>query len=144
MVEASIDRTFVVADLPGLVRGASKGKGLGLRFLRHIERTKMLVQVIDMASPFAGSPADDFACVTAELRSYREDLSTKPRIIAANKIDLPEAEKNLASCREWLERQGHGVYPTSALTGQGVDALVEVIEKTLRESGTKNNATQEA
>jgi len=144
MVQANADRSFVVADLPGVIEGASDGKGLGLRFLRHIERTKMLVQMIDMASPFEGSPVDDYTCVTKELGSYRVDLSTKPRIIAANKMDLPEARANLASCRDWLERRGHAVYPICALTGQGVPVLVEAIDRTLREVRAEDNAVSEA
>jgi GTP-binding protein len=143
MVRTNVDRSLVVADLPGVVEGASGGKGLGLRFLRHIERTKMLVQMMDIASPFEGSPVDDYTCVTKELASYRVDLSTKPRIIAANKMDLPEARANLASCRNWLERQGHAVYPISALTGEGVPILVEAIDKTLREVGAEDDAVPE-
>jgi len=135
LVEADGDRRFVVADLPGIVAGASRGRGLGLRFLRHVERTKILVQVIDMASPFTTSPIEDYSCVNEELVSYGAELSAKPRIIAANKMDLREAQVNLASYREWLEQQGHALYPISALTGEGITSLVEAVDNLLRKAG---------
>ena len=115
------DRSFVVADIPGLIEGAHQGKGLGDEFLRHIERTNLLVHLIDIGSE---NPYTNYKGINKELKLYAKGLSDKPQIIAANKMDLPEAEKGLAALKKHL---GEPIIPISAKTGQGINGLIEII-----------------
>ena len=115
------DRSFVVADIPGLIEGAHQGRGLGDKFLRHIERTNLLVHIIDIGSE---NPYANYKGVNKELKLYAKGLSGKPQIIAVNKMDLPEAEKGLTTLRKHL---GEPVIPISAKTGQGIKRLIETI-----------------
>jgi GTP-binding protein len=121
---------FVVADIPGLIEGAAAGAGLGIRFLRHIERTRLLVHVVDV-SEAAGDPAAALATVEQELAAYDPALLTLPRIAAGNKIDLPHGE-GLARLSALCVSRGIRLVPVSALTGEGVPALVEEIATMLR------------
>jgi GTPase len=127
---------FVIADVPGLVEGAAAGRGLGLAFLRHLERCRVLCYVIDLSDPH---PASALGVLRGELSSYDPGLAARPALVAANKIDLPEARDRL---RETREAAGDlPVYPVSALTGEGVDdlasALAEAVEadRAAREAG---------
>jgi len=120
-----------VADLPGLVEGAHTGTGLGHRFLRHTERTRVLVHVVDTAGTEGRDPREDVRVINQELRVYNPELAGRPQVIAANKIDLPQARENLP-----LLRQGFPdvqVYPISAATGEGVDQLLLGISRLLDE-----------
>lgn len=117
-------RSFVVADLPGLIEGAHKGAGLGHQFLRHIERCKLLLHMVDCARPYTGDPVSDFEVISEELRLYNERLSKLPQVIAANKCDLPEFWPNFERAKAEWERRGYKVFPISALTGQGLKELV--------------------
>ncbi|MGD0621337.1 MAG: GTPase ObgE [Thermacetogeniaceae bacterium] len=131
MVRIGEDRSFVVADLPGLVEGAHTGTGLGHRFLRHTERTRVLVHVVDTAGTEGRDPREDVRVINQELRVYNPELAGRPQVIAANKIDLPQARENLP-----LLRQGFPdvqVYPISAATGEGVDQLLLGISRLLDE-----------
>ncbi len=121
---------FVVADIPGLIEGAAGGAGLGTRFLRHIERTRLLVHVVDV-SDGGGDSAAALPTVEAELGAYNPALLARPRLVAGNKIDLPHAE-GLARLRALCAARGIRLVPISALTGEGVPALVEEMAAMLR------------
>lgn len=121
---------FIVADIPGLVEGAATGAGLGIRFLRHIERTRLLVHVVDV-SESGGDPAAALTTVEEELAAYDSTLLRRPRLAAANKIDLPHAE-GLARLRRLCDSRGIRLVPISALTGEGVPSLVGEIATMLR------------
>ena len=125
------DASFVLADIPGLVEGAAEGVGLGHAFLRHVERTRMLLHVIDIAGSEGRDPLEDYDAIMKELEAYG-DLKNRPMIVVANKMDLPGAEENLARLREKLDDTGIGIYPVSAATKQNFNALlyatVELLE----------------
>jgi GTP-binding protein len=121
---------FVVADIPGLIEGAAAGAGLGIRFLRHIERTRLLVHVVDV-SDAGGNPANALAAVEGELVAYNPALLHLPRIAAGNKIDLPH-EEGLARLTALCASRGIHLVPVSALTGAGIPDLVEKIATMLR------------
>ncbi|AKJ63513.1 GTPase ObgE [Kiritimatiella glycovorans] len=109
-----------VADIPGLIDGAHEGVGLGFDFLRHIERTEVLLFVLDMAGSEGRDPVEDYQRLRGELRCYREDLDERPRLILANKMDLPEADDNLKRFRAGTDES---VLPLSAAAGEGLDAV---------------------
>ena len=121
---------FVMADIPGLVEGASEGVGLGIRFLRHVERTRLLVHVVDIAGSEGRDPVEDFEHICDELVAYG-DLAERPQIVAANKMDLPGAEENLERLRQHLRGTDIEVYPISAATRQGFDELMGAIVRIL-------------
>jgi GTP-binding protein len=125
---------FVMADIPGLIGGAAQGVGLGLEFLRHVRRTKVLVHVLDASGGLEGrDPLQDFETVNAELNSYEEDLLAKPMIIALNKTDIPEARQRVESLTTELQSRDYTVYPISAVTGDGVPELLQAVAALLRE-----------
>jgi GTPase len=125
---------FVMADIPGLIGGAAQGVGLGLEFLRHVRRTKVLVHVLDASGGLEGrDPLQDFETVNAELNSYEEDLLAKPMIVALNKTDIPEARQRVESLTTELESRDYTVYPISAVTGEGVPELLQAVAALLRE-----------
>ncbi len=117
---------FVMADIPGLIEGASDGVGLGHDFLRHIERTKVLIHVVDAASTEGRDPVEDIRAINKELRSYNEDLISRPQVIAANKMDAVFDQEcdALERIRREFEPQGINVYPISAVSGKGVRELL--------------------
>ncbi len=129
MVRLGDERSFVMADLPGIIEGASQGLGLGLQFLRHIERCRVIVHVIDMAGSEGRDPLDDFEKINAELKSYKMNLMKRPMIVAANKMDLDGAEDNLKRFKE--KYPDITVYPISAYTHQNLDPLLYKIADTL-------------
>ncbi len=116
---------LVVADIPGLIKGAAAGAGLGIRFLRHIERTRLLVHVIDVSDD-ARDPLDALSVVEAELEAYNPGLLRRPRVIAANKIDLPHAA-HLSALRAFCAERTTPLFPISAVTGEGVEPLVRYL-----------------
>ena len=132
IVEYDPDRHFKIADIPGLIEGAHQGKGLGHKFLRHIDRTKLLVHIIDMAGVDCRDPVEDYKILNNELKQYGEAAGKKPQILIANKMDLPQAEKNLKKFKEKIKRD---IIPISAKTGDGTKELVEMIVKKLDEIG---------
>lgn len=116
--------SFVVADLPGLIEGAHKGLGLGHQFLRHAERTKILLHMVDIAAVEGRNPIRDFEVINEELRLYNPDLTKKPQIVVANKIDLPNAMEKFERCFPYWQKLGYEVFAVSALTGEGLSPLV--------------------
>ncbi len=128
---------FVIADIPGLIEGASEGAGLGHEFLRHIERTKLLIHVVDAASTEGRDPIDDIYKINAELASYQVDLSDRPQIIAANKLDAlyqdpdEDGKDPLTRIREEFEPQGIPVFGISAVSGRGVNELLSYVRDRL-------------
>lgn len=121
---------FVIADIPGLVEGAHEGVGLGHAFLRHVERTRLLVHVLDIAGSEGRDPIEDFDRINAELGQYGA-LAERPQIVAANKMDLPEGEANLERLRAHLEGRGIPIFPVSAATRQGFAPLLKEIVRVL-------------
>ncbi|NWQ40178.1 GTPase ObgE [Bacillus sp. EB106-08-02-XG196] len=126
MVETEDNRSFVMADLPGLIEGASEGVGLGHQFLRHIERTRVIVHVIDMAAIEGRDPYEDYLTINKELEEYNLRLTERPQIIVANKMDMPEAEENLQKFKERLE-EDFPIFPISALSRKGLRELLFAI-----------------
>ncbi|MFN8594376.1 MAG: GTPase ObgE [Thermomicrobiales bacterium] len=127
-------QTFVMADIPGLIGGAAAGTGLGLEFLRHIRRTKLLVHVLDASGGLEGrDPLEDFETVNRELNSYEVDLLEKPMIVALNKMDIPEAQEKESRLNGVLSEMGYAAYPVSAATGHGIDQLTQAVAALLRE-----------
>ncbi|MBN2398433.1 MAG: GTPase ObgE [Deltaproteobacteria bacterium] len=129
------DQTFVIADIPGLIEGAHRGAGLGTKFLRHIERTSILLHVIDISKdPFAGA-WDDFETINNELASFSPAVRDKPQIVAISKTDLPITRERLDGQVVVFEEKGLRVFPISAVTGEGVRDLMREIGKQLMEQG---------
>jgi len=126
VVQVSDERSFVMADLPGLIEGAHTGVGLGHEFLRHVERTRIIVHVVDMSGMEGRDPFDDWEKINEELKLYNAKLAERPQIVAANKMDMPESEEQLAVFREKIEaaRPGIEIMPISSLTRQGVPELL--------------------
>ena len=116
-------RSFVLADIPGLIEGAHEGAGLGHTFLRHISRTSVLIHLVDLAAP-ERDPVADFQAVNTELRLYDPALGQRPMLVALNKIDQPEARARAAGVAETLGRMGHRTFPISGATGEGVEPLL--------------------
>ncbi|WHY90666.1 GTPase ObgE [Neobacillus cucumis] len=133
MVETEDNRSFVMADLPGLIEGAHEGVGLGHQFLRHIERTRVIVHVIDMAATEGRDPYEDYLTINKELKEYNLRLTERPQIIVANKIDMPDAEENLQKFKERLE-DNYPIFAISALTRKGLRDLLFAIADKLEET----------
>ncbi len=130
-------RGFVMADIPGLIEGASKGVGLGHEFLRHIERTKVMVHLVDAASTEGRNPLEDVKTINEELEAYNPNLLKKPQVIAANKIDAiyGEDQSALDLLKAEYEEKGIKVFPISAVSGQGVLELLYYVSGLLKEIG---------
>lgn len=129
---------FVIADIPGLIEGASEGIGLGHEFLRHIERTKVMIHMVDAASTEGRDPLEDIKVINAELESYNAELANRPQVIAANKIDVfygDEGEEVLQRLKEEFEPKGIKVFPISAVSGKGVRELLYYVKERLGEIG---------
>jgi GTP-binding protein len=123
------DRQLVIADIPGLIEGASEGAGLGHEFLAHVERTRLLVHVLDLAPADESDPVENFATIENELRAHDPRLAALPRILALSKADLVEPEAAEAARAEWSARSSIPVVVTSAATGQGLDDLAHTISR---------------
>lgn len=125
--------SFVLADLPGLIEGASKGVGLGHDFLRHIERTKVILHIIDVAGIDGRDPREDFDKINNELALYSEKLAKRPQLVVANKMDLPEGKENFAKLAEYVKAKGYEIMPASAATGEGLQEVMykafEMVQK---------------
>ena len=136
VVETDDGQGFVIADIPGLIEGASQGAGLGHEFLRHIERTRLMIHLVDAAGVDGRDPVESVRAINRELASYQEDLALRPQIIAANKIDavyVQEGEKDpVAALREAFEPEGYSVYAVSAVTGEGIGELLSAVMEKLR------------
>ena len=130
VVRIDQEQNFVLADIPGLIEGAHKGAGLGHQFLRHIERTKMLIHVIDLSEADGRDPIKDYEQLNLELGHYNDMLTELPQIIALNKIDTPEAKENLVRVKEYFGKRK--VFPISGITGEGVDSLMHQAYRSLQ------------
>ncbi|WP_143139277.1 GTPase ObgE [Alkalibacterium sp. 20] len=136
MVNTEDGRSFVLADMPGLIEGASQGVGLGIEFLRHIERTRVLLHVIDMSGVEGRSPIDDYFTINEELEQYDLKLRERPQLVIANKMDMPKSEENLAKFKKELEKANEDVevFEVSALTQKGLNTVmsrtVDLLETT--------------
>jgi len=126
-----IGRTFVVADLPGLIEGAHEGAGLGIRFLRHVERTRLLVHLIDTSDSNADDPVHSFEIIRGELAAFSESLTRKPMIVVATKLDATTDRTRLEALRDFCEQRGLEFHSISAVSGEGVKELVRSIADTL-------------
>lgn len=124
---------FVMADIPGLIEGASEGVGLGHEFLRHVERTKVFIHVVDAAGLEGTDPIVNIEKINGELSKYNEELLKRPMIIAANKMDIPEAKINFEKIKDIYEKKGFKVFPISAATNSGLDELMSGVSEILRE-----------
>ncbi len=128
---------FIVADIPGLIEGASDGVGLGHEFLRHIERTKVIIHIVDAAGTEGRDPVEDIRAINKELALYNEELPKRPQIIAANKLDMiyegmePTKDEVIARLKSEFEPMGYEVYPMSALTGEGVKEILFKVRQML-------------
>ncbi|GAA3008815.1 GTPase ObgE [Tetragenococcus solitarius] len=139
MVSASNGSSFVIADLPGLIEGASQGVGLGIQFLRHVERTRVILHVVDMSGMEGRDPYEDYLAINQELASYDLRLLERPQIIVANKMDMPDAQENLAQFKQKLAQEQEeipSIFPVSGITRQGVDSLVNATADLLEKAPT--------
>jgi GTP-binding protein len=127
LVRADEHRSFVIADLPGLIPGAAEGKGLGLRFLRHTERTRLLVHLIDLDPSHGRDPVDDYRAIQDELRAYSHELAARPQIVAANKAELPDTAARRSAIERFCAAEGLPCHAISAVTGLGLSDLVRAI-----------------
>jgi GTP-binding protein len=135
IVRIDDERTFVIADLPGLIPGAAEGKGLGHQFLRHTERTRLLLHVLDLDPQTGRDPLGDFDVINDELRRYSAELADRPQIVVANKADLPETAERRRRVEEFCARTGRPLFVISAATGAGLRDLLRGIAARLEGSG---------
>ncbi len=127
-VVSATHKQFVVADLPGLIEGASEGRGLGDKFLKHVERTKLLIHVVDMAGFEGRDPVDDYKKINLELKNYSKDVYKKPQVICANKMDISGADENLKRFKKLIKKP---VYAISALEKTNLRELIDAVAKKL-------------
>ncbi|MEN6305134.1 MAG: GTPase ObgE [Armatimonadia bacterium] len=135
VVRLDENREFVVADMPGLIEGASEGIGLGHEFLRHVERTRVLIHLLDASGIEGRDPLQDFETINRELALYSEKLASLPQIVALNKVDLTEGREYAPLYRQELEQRGHRVLEISAATGEGLLALMQAVWDELAKAG---------
>jgi GTP-binding protein len=124
VVRLNEEQSFVLADIPGLIEGAAEGVGLGHDFLRHIERTKVLLHVVDVSGCEGRDPIDDFEKINHELEAYSAKLARRKQLVVANKMDLPDSADNFAILKEYVEEKGYEIMPVSAATGDGLQELM--------------------
>lgn len=133
VVKSKSGEPFVMADIPGIIEGASEGVGLGLTFLKHIERTRLLLHVVDISGSEGRIPVEDFKLINKELENYSKKLAAKTQIVVANKIDSLVDEEYLTDLKAECEKHEYKLFETSAATRQGLDELVEYIATTLKD-----------
>lgn len=133
VVRVDKDDSFVIADIPGLIEGAHEGVGLGHEFLKHVERTRLLIHVLDMAGVEGRDPYEDFQVINSELEKYNPLLAKRPQVVAANKSDIPGYEENLDRFRKAVEADGIKVFQISAATGKGLKELIYHVAARLKE-----------
>lgn len=137
VVDLDDGQGFVIADIPGIIEGASEGVGLGFEFLRHIERTKVIVHMVDAASTEGRNPVADIHAINQEIKKYNPEILKRPQVIVANKIDAcANVEEAIFSIRKEFEKDGVKVYPVSAVSGQGLKELMWHINELLKECPT--------
>ncbi|HCB93341.1 MAG TPA: GTPase ObgE [Selenomonas sp.] len=127
VVRTDYEKSFVMADIPGLIEGAADGVGLGHDFLRHVERTKLTLHLVDAAGSEGRDPVEDYHKINAELKRYSEKIAGRTQILVANKMDLPGSEEQLPRLKELAEREGIKLFPISAVTHEGVDDLISYV-----------------
>ncbi len=132
VVKTEYGDSFVLADIPGIIEGASEGIGLGTQFLRHVERTRLLLHVIDIAGTEGRNPVDDFNKINDELKKYSEKLSTRKQIIVANKIDSMQDDSNLKEIEEIAKQKEIEIYKISAVTGEGLNELFNHVAEVIK------------
>lgn len=132
-------KTFVIADIPGIIEGAHEGAGLGIQFLRHVERTKLLIHLLDLSPATGRDPIDDYETLNRELEAYSPELSKKPQIVAPNKIDITEARENLKEVEKYFGTKGIRIFPVSSATGEGLKDLVLETAKRLESLAAGNS-----
>jgi len=125
--------SFVLADIPGIIEGASEGIGLGHEFLRHVERTKVLIHIVDISGIEGRDPIDDFDKINEELKLYNEKLATRPQIVVANKMDILQDEEVYEEFKKTIEARGYKVFKMSAATREGVDDVITYVSNALKE-----------
>jgi GTPase len=135
VVQVDDGDSFVIADIPGLIEGAHIGVGLGHEFLRHIERTRILVHMVDVSSQDGRDPVEDFHKINEELEKYSEKLALKPQLVVANKMDIPGAEEGYEKLKEEVEKCGYEIIPISAATAKGIRELEYKILQKIAEVG---------
>ena len=124
--------SFVIADIPGIIEGASEGVGLGIQFLRHVERTRLLLHVIDVSGVEGRDPVEDFYTINEELKKYSEKLSTRKQIIVANKMDIMQDDKGLKELEALAKKEKLELYKISGVTGEGVSELLNRVSEVLK------------
>lgn len=133
VVKTEYGESFVIADIPGIIEGASEGVGLGIRFLRHIERTRILLHIIDVSGASGRNPVQDYYTINEELKKYSEKLSKKPQILVANKIDAMQDETEYNELEKLAEENNLELFKISAATGQGLKELLNRVAEKLKE-----------
>lgn len=124
---------FIIADIPGLIEGAHEGAGLGLQFLRHVERTKLLLHIVDVSSATGRDPVEDYQVITNELKNYQADMLNKPVIVLANKVDALDEPERLEKLRGFCQKNNLKFHVISAVTGQGTKELIHLVAKELEQ-----------
>jgi GTP-binding protein len=124
-------RSFVIADIPGLIEGAHEGAGLGLRFLRHVERTDLLLHILDLSWMPDRDPIREYQALNREMVLFSKELGQKRQIVVVNKIDLPNVRENLPEVLPWFEERGIRVFPISAATGEGIEPLLDEVARNI-------------
>lgn len=133
VVSLDIGESFVIADIPGLIEGAHQGIGLGHEFLKHVERTKLLIHVVDIAAIEGRDPLEDFEVINRELKEYNPTLAERPQVVAANKIDITGAMERFEEFRKVIEAKGFKVFPISAASGKGMKELMSHVGEMLKQ-----------
>lgn len=143
VVQTKFGESFVLADIPGLIEGAAEGIGLGHDFLRHVERTKVLIHIVDISGIEGRNALEDFDKINEELKMYNEKLSTRPQVVVANKCDILEDEGIYEEFRNELESRGYKVFKMSAATRQGIDDVIAYVSQLLQEAEEIELVTEE-
>lgn len=143
VVQTKFGESFVLADIPGLIEGAAEGIGLGHDFLRHVERTKVLIHIVDISGIEGRDALEDFDKINDELRLYNERLATRPQVVVANKIDILEDESVFEDFKNELEGRGYKVFKMSAATRQGIDDVIAYVTQLLQEVEDVELVTEE-
>ena len=133
VVKSVYGDSFVIADIPGIIEGASQGVGLGIQFLRHIERTRLLLHVIDVSGVEGRNPVQDFNTINEELKNYSEKLASRKQILVANKLDVMQDEEFLKQLETLAKKENLELFKISAVTGEGIDELMNRVTETLKE-----------
>jgi GTP-binding protein len=127
VVELPGHRQFVMADVPGLVEGASRGRGLGIRFLKHLERTSVLLHLVNVSPDGSSDPVEDWRALRQELQAHEQGLAERPEVVALNKIDLPEVRDRIGEVEAGFVRAGVEIFSISAVTSEGVRDMLEAL-----------------